>query len=91
MAAALPPNPVAVAAPPPPQTVVDARTLCGINNAQVHNALGNTAAQRVATEIFSNNFGACMDLTDAEINDGFKAFTGLTSYTSRTDTCPVRC
>ena len=80
MAAAVPPPVIPGAVPPVPalQTVVDAMQLCGIDNIVVNNALGNTAAVRVANEIFSNDFNACMDIPDSEIDDSFKAFNNLT-------------
>ena len=45
----------------PPYTVMDAMILCGVDNINNHN--GQTAAERFASDIFSDSFQICMDKT----------------------------
>ena len=59
-----------------PQTVTDAMVACGLDNTVFFN--GNTAAQRLATDIFVNDFSSCLDMTMTELDEDFKTYTELT-------------
>lgn len=57
-------------------TVVDGMIACGMD----HDALfqDETQAQRLATDIFGNQFSACLDVTFKELDEHFKTYTDLT-------------
>ena len=57
-------------------TVLDAIIACGVDNAIMFN--GDTAAQRIAEEVFDNDFQSCIDKEISEIEDDFKTYSGLT-------------
>ena len=57
-------------------TVLDAIIACGVDNAIFFN--GNTAAQRIAEELFDNDFHACIDKDTSEMEEDFKTYSGLT-------------
>lgn len=59
-----------------PFTVMDAMIACGINNAVFFN--GATACQRIATEIFDNDFLSCLDKSYTELDDSLKDYSALT-------------
>ena len=61
---------------PPVYTVRDAMVLCGINNRDLYQ--GQTAAQRFATDIFSNSFNMCLDKSIEEVNTDIKQYSSLT-------------
>ena len=58
-------------------TIVDAVVACGVD----HDALfqDETQAQRLATDIFGNQFTACLDVTFKELDGHFKTYTDLTA------------
>ena len=58
------------------KTVFDAIVACGVDNAIRFN--GDTAAERIATEIFDNDFMSCIDKDVSELEDDFKTYSGLT-------------
>ena len=60
----------------PAQTVFDAMVACGVDNAIVFN--GNTAAVRIAEEVFDDDFMSCIDKDISEIEEDFKTYSGLT-------------
>ena len=64
-----------MAALPPAYEVVDAMILCGIDN----NALfqGNTAAARIAADLFNDAHSTCRDKTFEEINSDLKTYSEL--------------
>ena len=64
------------AAAPPPQTVLDGIVLCGVNNVIQFN--GDTAAARIAGEIFDGSFETCLDITFKELDNDFKTYSALT-------------
>ena len=57
-------------------TVLDAIIAFGVDNATLFN--GNTVAQRIAEELFDNDFHACIDKDDSEMGEDFKTYAGLT-------------
>ena len=57
-------------------TVLDAIVACGVNNAIMFN--GDTAAQRIADEIFDNDFFSCIDKDIDEVEEDFKTYSSLT-------------
>ena len=57
-------------------TIFDAMVACGVDNAIRFN--GDTAAERIATEIFDNDFMSCLDKDVSELEDDFKTYSGLT-------------
>ena len=59
-----------------PFTVLDAIAACGVDNAILFN--GNTAAQRVATDIFDDDFETCMDKDLKELDEDLKSYSQLT-------------
>jgi len=65
-----------MAAVPPAFTVRDAMVACGVDDAALFQ--GQTAAQRIATDIFDDNFDSCMDKTFTELDSDFKTYLDLT-------------
>jgi hypothetical protein len=61
---------------PPTFTVNDAIVACGVNNVDLYE--GQTQANRISNELFIDDFHTCMDLTNKDIDDVFKTFSGLT-------------
>ena len=53
-------------------TVRMAMTICGFDDALV--VAGSTAAERIATELFSNDFATCMDKSYKDIDDDLDTF-----------------
>ena len=62
--------------PPPAFTVFDAMVQCGVDNVNLFN--GDTAAERMAADIFGDNFSSCMDKTVEELHHDFKSYSELT-------------
>ena len=58
------------------KTTFDAIVACGVDNATRFN--GDTAVERIATEIFDNDFMSCIDKDVSELEDDFKTYFGLT-------------
>ena len=56
-------------------TVRDAVALCGVNNVAMWG--GNTQAQRIATDLFSNDFAAMRDMDYDDLTDDFKSYSNL--------------
>ena len=54
------------AAAPPTYDVKDAMIKCGISN--TNNYAGTSPAERIATQIFDDDFQSCMDLQMDELN-----------------------
>ena len=65
-----------VAPQQPPFTVTDAMVLCGVPNATMFN--GNTQAQRIAEDVFDDDFQSTMDKTFHELEDDFKSYSTMT-------------
>ena len=65
------------ALPPPLNTVYNAMILCGVDDNANFN--GETAAQRIAAEVFDDDFASCMDKTLPELDDDFKSYSSLTA------------
>jgi hypothetical protein len=59
------------------QTVTDALALCGVDNAALFE--GNTTAQRIASDVFQDNFQTCMDITFDELDNDWKTYSVLTA------------
>ena len=57
-------------------SVRDAMALCGLNNVNLFH--GQTQAQRVASEVFGDDFHLCRDKTGDELKEDVKAYTSLT-------------
>ena len=64
--------------PPVPivYTVRDAMVECGVNNTDIFD--GKTPAQRLAEDLFSDDFSTCMDKTHEELDSDFKTYSDLT-------------
>ena len=54
-------------------SVRDALALCGLNNVNLFH--GETQAQRVASEVFGDDFHLCRDKTGDELKEDIKAYT----------------
>jgi len=64
------------AAVPPIHTIRQAIAACGVDDVEV--VLGQTHAQRMATDMFDNDFDSCMDKTVDELTNDFKSYATLT-------------
>ena len=65
-----------------PQTVHDAMVICGVDDDLQYQGL--TKAQRMATNLFDDEFDTCMDKTFDELDNDFKSFSDLaTPYGAR--------
>jgi hypothetical protein len=58
-------------------TVLNALIACGVDNAALF--MGETAAQRIADDIFDNLFTTCKDMTFHELDDHFKTYSELSA------------
>ena len=65
-----------VVALPPVFTVFDAMVKSGVN--ANNNFQDRSSAERIATDIFEDDFTTCMDKTFKDIDDGLKSFSSLT-------------
>src|SRR5210317_1853701 len=63
------------AAAPPTYDVKDAMIKCGISN--TNNYAGTSPAERIATQIFDDDFQSCMDLQMDELNRALKILATL--------------
>ena len=59
------------------QTVLDAMILCGVDNVAMF--MGETQAQRIASEIFDDSFESCMDISFKDLDEHFKTYSDLTA------------
>ena len=57
-------------------TVLNSMVLCGVDN--VIQFAGETAAERIATQIFANDFYTCMDKSMRVLDVDFKSYSELT-------------
>ena len=57
-------------------TVYDAMVTCGVDTTVTFN--GSNKAQRIATDIFDDDFHTCIDKTIKEINSDLKDYSQLT-------------
>eukprot|EP00978_Attheya_sp_CCMP212_P037579 scaffold178764_cov38-Attheya_sp.AAC.1 len=64
------------ALPIPAFDVHQAMTACGINDVDLFD--GDTAAARMALDMFNNSFHSCMDKTFDEVDQDFKSYSSLT-------------
>eukprot|EP00978_Attheya_sp_CCMP212_P018785 scaffold51871_cov72-Attheya_sp.AAC.3 len=64
------------ALPIPAFDVHEAMTVCGINDVDLFD--GDTAAARMAFDMFNNLFHSCMDKTFDEVDQDFKSYSSLT-------------
>ena len=60
----------------PPFSVEQAMIDCGVSVNVIFE--GDTHAQRIATDIFGDDFHTCMDKTNEELDDDFKDYSSLT-------------
>ena len=65
-----------MAAVPQAFTVIDAINQIGITDRTLFN--GATKAQRIATELFDDDFTSCLDKTFSEIDEDLKSWSALT-------------
>ena len=56
-------------------TVVDAMAACGVDHIALFQ--DETQAQRLATDIFGNQFASCLDVTFKELDEHFKTYGDL--------------
>ncbi|KAI2503573.1 hypothetical protein MHU86_10860 [Fragilaria crotonensis] len=59
------------------RTVLNALIACGVDNVTLF--MGETAAQRIADDIFDNLFITCKDMTFKEMDDHFKTYSELSA------------
>ena len=57
-------------------TVHEAMIAAGVNDAD--NFDGNSSAERLAEDIFDNDFVSCMDKSQTDVEADLKSFSGLT-------------
>ena len=57
-------------------TVEDAIILCGVNDTTSFN--GDTKAERIADDVFDDDFQSCMDKTIKELDEDLKSYSALT-------------
>ena len=57
-------------------TVQDAIILCGVNDATSFN--GATKIERIADDVFDDDFQSCMDKTIKELDEDLKSYSVLT-------------
>ena len=57
-------------------TVVEAMVACGVDNDGLF--MDETQAQRIASDIFGDQFTSCLDITFKELEDHFKTYSDLT-------------
>jgi hypothetical protein len=50
--------------------------VCGVNDEALFD--GDTAAQRIATDLFGDDFVTCMDKSFTELDSEFKTYSDLT-------------
>ena len=62
---------------PPVFTVFDAMVLSGANDAD--DVQGRSSAQRIATDIFEDDFNTSMDKTYKDLDDDLKMCSSLTA------------
>ena len=58
-------------------TVLDAMVICEIDNNAQYN--GNTQAERIASDVFDDDFQTCIDKTGTELDSDFKDYSVLTA------------
>lgn len=75
-----------MAANVPQFTVRDALVACGVPDANPYQ--GQTSAQRMAIDIFNNDFNACIDKAASDLKDDFDAFSSLASNQGRIRLAP---
>ena len=61
---------------PDTYTVREAMIECGVNDTDVFE--GKTQAERLATDLFGDDFQTCMDKTHTELDSDFKTYSDLT-------------
>ena len=62
-------------------SVREALALCGVNDVNLFG--GETQAQRLATEVFGNDFETCKDKTSEELKEDLKSYSQLTAANGR--------
>ena len=65
-------------------TVRDAITACGFNNVALFG--GRTQTQRIASEVFDDDFESCCFKSDDELKEDLKSYAGLTVAQGRIHT-----
>ena len=58
-------------------TVREAIAACDVDDITQWN--GNTSAERIATDIFDDDFHSCMDITIQDIENDYKTYASLTA------------
>ena len=71
---------------PPVFTVHDAMVAAGVDDTD--NFDGQSSAQRLAEDLFDNNFTTCMDKSHDDIESDFKSFSALTQAQGQVRTIP---
>jgi hypothetical protein len=57
-------------------TVRNAMIACGVNDEALFD--GDTSAQRIAADLFGDDFSTCIDKSYEELNQEFKTYSDLT-------------
>ena len=60
----------------PPFTVTDAMIACGVDTTIIFN--GSNKAERIAADVFDNDFRSCIDKTVTDLDDDLKDYSVLT-------------
>ena len=74
------------AALPPVFTVYDAMIAVGVDDTDNYN--GQSSAERLAEDLFDNDFTTCMDKSHDDIESDFKSFSVLTQVQGQIRTIP---
>ena len=67
-------------------TVHNAMVTCGVDDLLLFN--GSSAATRIATECFDDDFSSCLDKTMKELDDDLSTYFGLTTTNGRIRVSP---
>ena len=59
-----------------PQTVLDGLVMCGVSTNLICN--GANQAERVATEVFNNDFNSCLDKAFAQLDEDWESYSAFT-------------
>ena len=69
-------NEIQVPRVPTQYTIREAMEECGVNNQDLFE--NKTQAERLASDLFSDDFNTCMDKTHEELDSDFKTYSDLT-------------
>ena len=76
-----------MALPTPPNFVLTAVRACGLGDGLLYQ--GESPAQRIATQLFEDDFASCKSLTKEDLNDSFKSYASLTATNGKITLNPL--